>query len=714
VNFGDGCFSSSASDASSANWRKRWRFTLDRLGNRRRFGNVTLLKEVSREMWGWAWFESLAQDLRYALRTMRRSPGFVFVTVFSLALGIGAILLRSLPIRKPGELVIVQRVDRRESVSRFSYPAYAEMREKCRSFAGLFAFTSVNGVTVRRAGAEESARGQLVSGDFFRVLGVPALIGRMLGPEDDRIPGAHPVTVISHGYWKRRWAEDPKVLGQTLTVNGAAFTVVGITPPEFFGVEVGRPPDIWIPTMMQAEIRYRSNYSSTGSARSEMPWPNQPDIWWLAVMGRTRRGVAAPQAAAEASTLYRQLELARGYATPELRIELAPGGRGISELRRRFSEPLRILMGMVGLLLLVACANVANLLLARATARRHEIAVRLAIGAGRWRLVRQLLTESTLLALAGGGLGLALGDGGRRSLLALIPLGSSIVNVSIDLRVLAFTAALSLATGILFGLAPALQSTAPGLRSPRLAVSRIFLVGQVGLCVVLLIGAGLFARTLRNLQTRDTGYRGDDLLLVDVYPQALGYQTAQLRDLYDRLLERVRAIPGVRSASLSLVPPVSGDSWTSNVTVAGYTPRPDEELNVRKMVVAPEYFETVGLPLIEGRGFSVRDAENAPPVAVINQTMARYFFGERSAIGQRFVFGAPLRGSGIEIVGVVRDAIYNNPREHIPHMAYLPVAQQMQGAKAHCPQGPLRDLEVRTGPGAVLPLAHSSGVLSRM
>src|SRR5216117_3036663 len=654
---------------------------------------------------------------------MRRNPGFAAVAVLSLALGTGAntaifslldtILLRSLPVRNPGELVFVHRVDRRESVSRFSYPAYRELREKCGSFAGLLAFSPANGVIVRNAGSKgaaqsEGARGQLVSGDFFHVLGVPALMGRILRPEDDRVVGGHPVAVISHGYWKRRWAEDPNAIGRTLTVNGAAFTIIGVTPPEFFGVEVGDPPDIWMPAMMQAEVRHRTNYYSTGEARDDRPWLDQPDISWLTVMGRLRRGITASQAAVEASALFRQLESARGRGTPELRIELGPGSRGISALRFRFSRPLWILMGMVGLVLLVACANVANLLLARAAARRQEIAVRLAIGAARGRLVRQLLTESALLALAGGALGLLFADWGRRSLLALVsPVSGPLpINVSIDLRVLVFTAMLSFATGILFGLAPALQATSHALRpaSQRLhvPVSRLLAISQVALSTLLLIGAGLFARTLRNLLTLDMGYRGEDLLLVEINPRALGYQDTQLRDLYDRLLERVRAIPGVSLASLSLAPPVSGDQWVTNVSVAGYTPRPDEELNAHKMVVTPEYFQVVGLPVIEGRGFTGQDRRNTPPVAVINQTMARYFFGERSAIGQRFGFS--LGGSGIEIVGVVRDAVYNGPRDHTPPMAYLRMEQQMEGAGFHGAPV-LRDLEVRAATGAAAAVA---------
>ena len=696
-----------------------------RYAARRQFGNATPLKERSREAWGWVSLEQAGRDLKFALRTLRRAPGFATVVVTILALGIGAntaifslldsILLRSLPIRKPGELMFVQRADRRESVSRFSYPAFRDLRDKCASFSGLFALAPVNSVVVRSSGPggsqDEAAQGQLVSGEFFRVLGVPALVGRTLGRDDDRVPGQHPVAVISYGYWERRWARDPAVIGRTLIVNGVAFTIVGVTPPEFFGVVVGRPADLWVPAMMQADLRYRSNYWSTGAAQTDRPWLNQPDIAWLTVMGRVPSGVTAPRAAAEASGLFRQLEFARGRGTPELHIELVPGSRGISELRHRFSEPLSILMGMVVLLLLIACANVANLLLARSAARRQEIAVRLAIGAGRARLLRQLLTESLVLALAGGALGVLFAEWGRRALLALLSLGFGPlgVNVSIDLRVLVFTTVLSMATGILFGLAPALQATSHSVGvhrglGQRLSVSRLLAVSQVALSMLLLIGAGLFARTLRNLQTRDTGYRGDDLLLVEMNPRSLGYQSAQLRDLYDRLLERTRAIPGVRLASLSLSPPVSGDQWTSNVTVAGYTPRPDENLDVRKLVVTPDYFETVGLRVIEGRGFTAHDTRNASPVAVINETMATYFFGKRSAIGQRFVFGGPMTGSGIEIVGVVRDAVYNRLRDRPPRLAYLPLAQQSEDSAFHGPVL-LRDIEVRTVPGAASAVA---------
>lgn len=668
----------------------------------------------------------LLQDVRFGARMLAKNPGFTAVAVFTLALGIGAntaifsvsdaVLLRSLPIRKPGELVLVKQSNLRESVSRFSYPAYREFGEKCESFAGLLAFGSVKSVIVHSTGANvraqsERAVAQLVSGGFFQVLGVPALKGRMLGPEDDRVTGGHPVAVISHGYWKRRWAQAPEIVGQTLVVNGVVFTIVGVAPPEFFGVEVGAAPDIWMPTMMQSEIQYRTNYNSGTNARIDMPWLDQAAISWLTVMGRLRPGINAGQAAAEATVVFRQIELGHGKKPTELRIELEQGGRGISELRRQFSERLKILMAMMGLVLLVACANVANLLLARAAARSNEIGMRLALGAGRGRLVRQLLTESTMLAMAGGALGLLFADWARRLLPVLAFVGSRIppINISIDLRVLAFTAALSMLTGILFGIVPALQATSEvhgfsGSRTPRRFALRMFVVAQVASSLLLMIAAGLFARTLRNLEAQDTGYEGDNLLLVEINPRELGYQTAQLRDLYDRLLERIRAVPGVRLASISLAPPLSGDTWTTSVSVAGHTARQDSDLRVHKMLVTPEYFDTVGLPVTEGRGLTTNDARNASPVAVINHMMARYFFGERSPIGQRFWFGAQTTGGGVEIVGVVRDSIYNNLRDRIPPMVYLPLAQQMEGAGFHGPPA-LRDLEVRTAPGAASAVA---------
>jgi predicted permease len=686
-------------------------------------------------------FETLGQDLRFAARMLIKSRAVTAVAVLSLALGLGgvtalfslidAVMLRRLPVvSDPGALVTYELAPGHNN-GRFSYPMVDYARRRNRSLTDLIAFTRDTQLVVRTADAAEAggrggeapaeaATGQLVTGNFFSGLGVQAAVGRLLTPDDDRVPGGHPVAVISYACWQRRFGGAPGAVGRVVTVNGAPFTVVGVAPRGFFGVLVGVAPDFYLPVMMQRDIRYHNNASINGQADNEKPWVLQSHIAFLQLIGRLRPGVAPSQARAEMDVLFHQFAEATLTSADDkdslievrkARVTLLPADRGLSQLRGDFAQPLAILMCAAALVLLIACANIANLLLARATGRRREIAVRLSVGAARGRLVRQLLTESVLLAAAGGACGVLVAFWGRHLLLGLVRIGADDLplDAGLDLRMLAFTAGASLCTALLFGLVPALQATrvdlgadlkeggrtlqGAGSGRSRLPLGRILVIAQVGLSLLLLIGAGLFLRSLGNLDSLNTGFSRDHLMLVRLNTRVMGLSDGQLANLYQRIIDRVTALPGVRSASLSLYGLVSGSSRTSSALVAGFTaPRGDDD-EVQELQVTPRYFETVGMRLLEGRELGPQDRDGAAKVAVINETMARYFFPGQSAVGHRFGFDK--KPDEIEIVGVVRDAKVNSLKEAAPRMAFRPVAQAMDA---------LSDLEVRS--------TGSSGALS--
>jgi predicted permease len=542
--------------------------------------------------------------------------------------------------------------------------------------AGVCTFASNPRVNVALNGQPEIASAQRVSGGFFAVMGVNALLGRTIKEEDDKVPGAHPVVVISHHYWRRRFASDPAIVGKSISVNGHPFTIIGVTPPEFFGAIVGEAPDFWVPAMMTEQIS--PGYSIKNYFNNMAP-----------VLARLKPEVSEQQARTHLTALLRQtaldevgieIELWSPERQQELRgqsIALIPANRGFEILgfptvRTQFSGALRILMAVVGLILLIACANLANLSLARATARQKEIAVRLALGAGRFRLIRQLLTESLLLASSGGALGLALAWWSIRFLLALMAGGRTPVslNATLDARALMFTAAASVLACVLFGLAPAWRATAvdltPALKDSsrsaeggsRLTAGKSLVVLQVALSLSLLITAGLFVRSLGKLYTLDAGFKKENVLLVSTDPRMVGYQGKQVAALYQRLLERFKTIPGVRSASLGglgLLGEGGGGKPIPIPHVQGRPAPPGEPIRPSVGTVGPEYFETVGMTILRGRGFTARDFDRASSQAVIvNEAFARYYFGEEDPIGQRFGYNEA--GDGHEIVGVVKDA----------------------------------------------------------
>ena len=636
----------------------------------------------------------MINDLRYALRQLRKDPGFTAVAVLSLALGIGAntaifglidaVLLKNMPVKDPQELVQVIRIHPRWGVvSPLSYPAFERFRDHNRAFTGMFAVTGIGGMKVQLNGETEQVDGQLVSGTFFSVLGVGAVQGRTFTADDDRIPGGHPVAVLSYSYWKRRFALDPSVVGKTLTLDRTLYTVIGVTPPEFFGVSIGRSPDVYLPMSMHTSLLAG-------------PLSN-----WVQVMARLRPGVIQEQAHVELAGLFSQLltEIPMSGWTLhdqreflDQRVEVVPAGNGLSGLRRQFSKPLWILMAVVGLVLLIACANVANLLLARAAARQKEIAVRLAIGAGRGRLIRQLLTESILLAALAGSSGLLLAYWTGDLMVAFMSTREAtlVIDLHPDLRILLFTSVLSVAAGVLFGLAPALRASSvnltPALKQEVLSntsrrfpgLGRALVVSQVAVSLFLLIGAGLFIRTLQNLKTLDAGFKRENLLLFTMDGTQSGYKGIRLGNLYQQVLERLKALPDVRGASLSLVTPIEGGGWSGTVRVRGYAARPDEDMNIYLNRVGPGFFGTLGMQVLQGRDFDARDHQNSAKVALINETMAHYFFGSESPIGKHFGWGDAEERSGFEIVGVVKDAKYLNLRAATPRTAYVYAFQDLQ------------------------------------
>ena len=675
-----------------------------RYAARRAFGNPTLIKEGVRTVWGWMPLERLGQDLRYAARALQRNPGFAAVTILSLALGIGAnsaifsvlnaVLLRSLPVPKPEELSIVRLQTPASTGGRFSYPMFERLRGVVPVPENIAAMSRVARVRTLPDGTGqiETSHVQLVSGEYFSMLGLAPALGRTLTAEDNRVVGGHPVAVVSHGYWRRNFGAAPDILGRGLTLNGSHFTIVGVGPPGFSGVWLESPVDAWIPVMMQADVRYMQNFSSNGG-HEEKPWAPQEGILWLDFI--VREGPSSGGAVSAAINVAFQQTVAReaeGIGDPAERrlfldrsLVLEPFGRGLSNLRERFAGPLAALMAMVALVLLIACANAANLLLARAAGRQREIAVRLSIGAGRRRLIQQLLTESFLLVAIATAIGLSFAHwaGDLLVRMTIEATGPTPIPVGVDARVLGFTILLSLATGVLFGLAPAFRTTrvelAPALKATarnvhggsRLSPAKLLVASQLALSLLLVAGAGLFARSLHNFMRLDLGFDRVHVLTVGLEFGASGYPLERLPGIYQRLVERVEAVPGVRSAAVAMCGLMSGCRVRSDVKISGYQPRLGEQVAVQENRVGANYFSTVGMRLLDGRDFDSRDTASSPRVAIVNQAMARQYFSGRLAIGEKFGDDKP----DIEIVGIVEDARVNSVREAAAPMAYYPMQQ---------------------------------------
>jgi predicted permease len=645
----------------------------------------------------------LLQDLRYALRQLRKSPGFTAVAVITLALGIGAntgiftlvnaVLLKSLPVPSPNQLFLVQQRDRVAERTRVSYPLYDRMLKAMPPSASLAAMTRVSDFYVAVGDSQpEMTKGQLVSGNYFQAFETYPLLGRLLTPEDDRIIDGHPVAVISYGCWQRRFAGTSNVVGRDLMINGVRFTVVGVAARDFFGVEPGKSPDFWLPLMMQSSLHYAQHYSKSTSADIGKPWVLQDDITWLGLMVRARDQSKLGYVAGVLNQLFAQDPWQKDLqATAQARfqnqLDLVPGGQGIEELQREFSQPLLVLTGMVGLVLLIACANLASLLLARATARTREIAMRLSLGATRTRLIRQLLTECFLLSTLGGLLGIAVAYGCVSVLPQWASGGSQAIplNLAPDARVLLFSILIVVMAAILSGLAPAFQAIridpisglkanaewATGAPHQKWSLRQALVVGQFALSLVLLVGAGLFVRTLRNYAQVNPGFDRDHILTVWLDTNIRHYSHDQLLSFYQRVIDRIQALPGVRSASLAVCPLASNCHSASDIYVPGAshvveTPQTN--------AVGLGYFENVGIPLLSGRAFVAADDEKAPHVAIINETLAKKLFAGRDSIGQHFGFD-PSAANEFQIVGIVADAEVNGVRENTPPMIYFPLLQ---------------------------------------
>ncbi len=664
-----------------------------------RFGGVDQVKEECRDVRGMRLLGELYQDTGYGLRMMAKSPGFTAVAVLTLALGIGAntaiftlldaVMLQELPVRNPEQLVLFydginQGVYTGNGFPSdlFSYATWEHFRDDNESFQGLCAFRQGSDQLMMRlvgsseSAAKEQANGHLVSGNYFAVLGVEATVGRTLTADDDAL-AAPPVAVISYNFWRRRFNLDPSVAGKEVDLNGTVFTIVGVTPREFFGERVETPPDLWLPLARQPQVLQRES------------WLTKRDVYWLNLMGRLRPDVTLRQAQVAVNTQLFQfysvqvdehLSAEREKQIREARVQLKSGARGISWMRLVYSEPLHILMAVVALVLLIACANVATLLLARASARRQELLTRLALGASRTRLIRQLLTESILLGLFGGAAGVALAWWGVKVLVVMVRV-NSVVTVRPNLLVLWFTLGISILAGIGFGLVPALRS---GRIAWRVSVKRSSGFGlwrfnpahalvalQVAVSSILLVGAGLLTHSLFVLEHQDLGFRAENLLTLRTDPRLAGYQQPEILGLYRQIQEQLNSLPGVVSASIAGYSPLSGTSTSGGFSIEGHTPPVGREMNLYGVEVGPQFFETIGIPLLLGRGIGPRDTLASPRVAVVNESFVREFLPNQNPLGRRFSGGRPFQSPGVEIIGVARDSNYYAMNEKPKPMAFL-------------------------------------------
>jgi len=676
----------------------------------------------------------LRQDFVYGVRLLAKSPGFTCVAVLSLALGIGAntaifslidtLLLKMLPVKDPHQLVVLTdpndggvsigtSTGERGILSTHEFEA---LRDRTQSFSGMFAAQSQldrNNASIDGKAPEE-LRTRLVSGGYFTVLGATTAIGRTFTSADDRGPGGAPYAVISYAFWQRRFGGSPAALDSHIHIAKADLTVIGVAQPHFLGENVGEAPDLWIPLDMQPQIMPGRMWLADDAAHIA------EKVMWLHVIGRLQPGISRKQAQANVDVVFKQVvaeEFSKvSQSQPGIlqqNLVLHDAGAGVSSLRGNMADPLYVLMGVVALVLVIACANVANLLLARATARQKEMGVRLALGAGRARIVRQFLTESLTLSMAGGLLGSLLAVYGVRLLVALVGdrAGSVGLDARPDLRVLFFTIGVSLLTGLVFGLAPAwrsarvnvsstLKEAGRGLTgsSAKIGAGKILVTGQIALSVMLLIGAGWFIRTLRNLENVDLGYQRDRLALVGVDFLSAGYSGKRLPIAYNEVRDRLAGIPGVRGVTYSTNGLFSGSESGDKISVEGYKSQKPQDLHARFDQTGPNYFSTVGIPILLGRDIGPQDVESAQSVCVVNEAFAKFYFGAQNPIGKHVTDEFPDTRTTFTIVGVARDARDHSLRQEIARRFYLSALQPL-GEFA-----PGMNYEIRTfgEPGAVL------------
>ncbi|MGI8741343.1 MAG: ABC transporter permease [Bryobacteraceae bacterium] len=650
-------------------------------------------------------------DLRYAIRTLRNAPVFTFVAVLSLALGIGAntaiftlldqILLRLLPVKEPQNLVLLTMVGSHYGSNRgrnaISYPMYVDFSEHNQVFSGMFC-RFPNKLSMTFNGQTERVSGELVSGTYFPVLGVGAAAGRTFTPDDDRVPGGHPVAMLTYGYWKARFGADPGVVGKTIVLNAHNMTVVGVAQQGFDGVELGNSTQVFVPVMMKA--RMTPGWDDLKNRRSR----------WVNAFGRLKPGVTSKQAKAELQPFFHSiLEMevkqkefndASGYTRQQFLkniIDVLPGSQGRSYLRKQLATPLWVLMAITGCVLLIACANVAGLLVARATSRQKEMAVRLAMGAGRRRILQQLLVESLLLSSIGGIAGLLLAIWTDSLLMGLLPPETSLkISTTPDLRILGFTLVVSCITGVIFGLIPGLQATRPDLAptlkdqagavlggGAQVRLRKLLVTAQVTLSLVLLIGAGLFLRSLGNLRNLGPGFRHGNLVAFNIDPSLNGYSGERSKIFYRELINNINAMAGVQSAGLASMRILEDNEWDNSVTVENYRAKPGEGVFAYMNSISPGYFATLGVPILAGRDFTDKDTESiqhgekaddtAPKSVIVNEKFARKYFGSPNPIGRHVGFGNnPNTKIDMEIIGVVKDIKYTNLRDEIPVQMSVP------------------------------------------
>jgi len=701
---------------------------------RREFGNMGLVKEATRDVWGWRWLRDFVEDIRYGLRMLRKNPGFTGVVVLTLALGIGAntaifslisnVLLHPLPVRDADRLVVLKwsahgglgyhgysdfgfcHIDQTETEQAgcsFSYPFFSQLRSQPKVFSSVTAFAGNVGIHLTGYGAPSKASGALVSGEYFQTLGVAAAVGRTIQPADDTTH-SEPVAVLNYGYWQSAFGGDRAAVGRTIYLDGIPFTIVGVAEPNFTSLSPGNIQDMWIP--LELYTRLKPVWSGG---------PDDPGNGWLTIVGRLQAGIRVTQAQTAVSLFFRN-EILQG-AKPlskegdDPRIILTRVQEGLVGSRWVYERPLYLLMVAVAIVLLIACSNVAGLMLARGATRQKEMAVRLALGAGRSRIVRQVLTESVLLSVVGGALGVLFAYWSLTALRSanwLGPVDDFAVNP--DGRVLVFTVIVSLMTGILPGWAPAIRGTrvnlTPALKenaptipgvAPRhrwFSFGRTLVVTQVALSTLVLIGAGLLVRTLVNLKGIDPGFDANNLLLVGIDPTDKGYKDAQLRSLYRQLQSQLSLLRGVVSVTYSSDTLLSGSSWVRSLAPQGQDK--DVEMKMNMLSVGPRFFDTMRIPVVVGRAFIPSDYDSTHKVTVINQAFARRYFEHQNPLGL-YLDKSDAKDSGEEIIGIVADAKYDDLKKNIEPTAYVP----LRGGRAH--------FELRTvmNPETLIPAVQS-------
>ena len=639
--------------------------------------------------------DAILQDLRYAIRALRSSPGFAAVAILSLALGIGAntaifslidsVILKTLPVSHPEQLLQVTM----EKNSSFTNPIWEQLRDHQDVFSGIFAYGGGR-FNLAAGGEARYAQGNFVAGQFFDTLGLHAVLGRTLSMADDK-RGCAGTAVLSYDFWQKEYGARADVVGKSISLDNHPFEILGVVQPGFTGVEVGSAKDVYVPICSERIIH---------GENSNML--DQRSAWWLRVIGRPKPGVSASQAEARLKTLAPSVfeatvppnwkpDMQGNYRKRTFDVQTA--SNGLSNIRRQYQQALMVLMAIVGVVLLIACANVANLLLARSAARQREIAIRMALGSGRARLIRQLLTESMVLSLTGAALGILFAQWGTRLLVRLLSTGPNQVSLdlTIDLPVLSFTMGVAILTGLLFGLAPAWRGTRVNPQSAmkanargviegsRFGLGKALVVLQVALSLVLVVGAGLMVSTFLKLNSLDAGFEREHILLVSVDLRNGNYPPARRGAVFYEMLQHLRALPGVRSASASNMTPISGSFWNENLHIEGYTSKGYDDTFVLFNEVSPGFFETLGTALIAGRDFNAHDTPESPKVAVINETAAKRYFAGQSPLGRRYrAEEGNKMGDLVEIIGVVRDTKYGTLREKIQPTAFVAASQNAQ------------------------------------